>query len=85
MSDALDHTAPAEATGSTLMFSMTRTWPPTMSWGAATLECALSVAAVAIESRMPSGSKIRSRIVSAHGLWPAASMTAPAAAYMMFW
>ena len=53
--------------------------------GRATLGCRDSVAAVAIVSDMPSGSKMRVRIISAHGWPPTASTTAPAAAYITFW
>jgi hypothetical protein len=50
----------------------------------ATFGCDASVAAVAIVSRMPSGWKMRVRIISAQGCRCGLD-TAPAAAYITFW
>ena len=85
MSLTLDHTLPAGATPVTLAFSMTRTWPPMVSCGMATLGCRASVAGVAIVSLMPSGSKMRVLITCSQGCPVTASITAPAAAYITFW
>ena len=86
MSTTLDQIEPAAATGSTLAFSIARMFPVARlrSCGAATFGWDDSVAAVAIVSRMPSGSKIRVRTISAQGFPLTAASTSPAVWYITF-
>jgi hypothetical protein len=85
MSATLDQMEPAALTWSTLAFSITRTVPFTRSCGEATLGWPLVPASVGTLPRMSSGTKMRVRMNSSHGMPLAAATTAPAVAYITFW